>query len=81
MVTKGFKCLGSIPDPSDEKGYLINGTRFYRKLFVIEYDEDREAELLAAEDDYLNGKDQVSAIEFYRAQKGIKRYINDFEEK
>lgn len=71
LVTKGYKCLGSVPDTEDKKGM--------RRLFVIEYSENDENKFLEAEDDYLNGRDNVSAIEFYRAQKRIKHYITDSE--
>lgn len=73
LVVKGFKCLGSIPDPDDKKGY--------RRLFVLEYAKDDEYRFLEFEDDYLNGRDTVSAISFYRAQKTLKHYINDLDEK
>jgi len=69
LVVKGFKCLGSIPDPDDKKGY--------RRLFVLEYAKSDEYRFLEFEDDYLNGRDTVSAISFYRAQKTLKHYITD----
>lgn len=69
LVTKGFQCLGSIPDPDDPQGF--------RKLFVLQYDDTDEDRLLREEENFLNKNDQVSAIAFYRAQKILKRYIND----
>ena len=72
LVVKGFKCLGSIPDPEDKKGF--------RRLFVMEYDDKEENRLLEIEDDYLNNRDMVSAIAFYRAQKTLKHYITDLEQ-
>lgn len=71
LVVRGYRCLGSIPDPEDKKGF--------RRLFVLEYDEKDENRFLEAEDDYLNGRDNVSAIAFYRAQKTLKHYITDLE--
>lgn len=71
LVVKGYKCLGSVLDPEDRKGF--------RRQFVLEYPENEEHAFLEAEDDYLNGRDNVSAIDFYRAQKKIKHYITDAE--
>lgn len=69
LVCRGFECLGSIPDPDDERGF--------RRLFVLAY-EDKNA-FFQAEADFLHKNDQVSATQFYRAQKTIKRYITDLE--
>jgi len=69
LVVKGYRCLGSIEDPTDKKGY--------RRLFVLEYAKEDEHRFLEAEDDYLNGRDTVSAISFYRAQKTLKHFITD----
>ena len=71
LVTKGFKCLGSVPDEGDKRGN--------RREFVLEYAESETNRFLEMEDDYLNGRDNVSAIEFYRAQTKIKHYITDSE--
>lgn len=69
MVCRGYRCLGSIPDPTDKEGF--------RRLFVVEYDDAEEAAFLQVEADFLAKHDQVSATQFYRAQKTIKRYITD----
>lgn len=71
LVVRGFHCLGSIPDPDDKKGF--------RRLFVLEYAREDESRFLEAEDDYLQRRDMVSAISFYRAQKTLKHYITDLE--